>query len=101
MRTFLAHWLTRLAGWLQSRTASTPAAPPPGWTARYLPIDAYRRLREPTPLELLLELKNTAYTCVTLNASVCAEAAPGRPRWSSRAVCGGFGRGPGSLSAAN
>jgi len=76
MRNTLAHWLTRLAGWLQPRTASAPAAPPPGWTARYTPIDAYRRLREPTPLELLLELKNTAYTCVTLNAGVCAAFPP-------------------------
>jgi HK97 family phage portal protein len=76
MRTFLSQWLTRLAGWLRPRTASTPAAPPPGWTCHYFPIDAYRRLREPTPQELLLELKNTVYTCATLNAGVCAAFPP-------------------------
>lgn len=38
--------------------------------------DQYRRRREPTKSELLSELKNTAYSCATLNASVCASDPP-------------------------
>ena len=39
-------------------------------------IDAYRRNRNPTPNEILAELKNTAWTCASLNASVCASYPP-------------------------
>jgi len=39
-------------------------------------VDSYRRVRQPTPTELLLELKNTAWTCASLNASVCASYPP-------------------------
>lgn len=62
------------------------------------PLDAFRRLRPPTPGELLGELKNTAWTCATLNASVCAAfppklyvaTSPGeQPRWPTRALDGG------------
>ena len=35
-------------------------------------IDAYRRNRNPTPNEILAELKNTAWTCASINAAVCA-----------------------------
>jgi HK97 family phage portal protein len=39
-------------------------------------VDAYKRNREPTPNELLAELKNTAFTCATINAAVCAAFPP-------------------------
>lgn len=39
-------------------------------------LDAYRRLRQPTPLELIQELKNTAWTCASINAAVCASFPP-------------------------
>jgi HK97 family phage portal protein len=39
-------------------------------------IDAYRRQRAPTPAELQTELKNTAWTCATINAAVCASFPP-------------------------
>jgi HK97 family phage portal protein len=39
-------------------------------------VDAYRRNRNPTPNELLGELKNTAWTCASLNAAVCASFPP-------------------------
>src|SRR5262245_51472500 len=39
-------------------------------------VDAYKRHRQPTPNELLAELKNTAWTCASINASVCANFPP-------------------------
>lgn len=39
-------------------------------------LDAYRRHRAPTSLELLGELKNTAWTCASINAAVCAALPP-------------------------
>src|SRR5260370_31126122 len=35
-----------------------------------------RRSRQPTPNDLLAELKNTAWACANLNASVCASLPP-------------------------
>jgi hypothetical protein len=73
MRSLLANWLGRLSRWLGGKAGpESPIGPsgPLGW------VDAYRRHREPTPLELLAELKNTAWTCASLNASVCASFPP-------------------------
>jgi len=39
-------------------------------------VDAYKRNRNPTPNELMAELKNTAWTCASINASVCASYPP-------------------------
>jgi HK97 family phage portal protein len=39
-------------------------------------VDAYHRVRTPTPSELLAELKNTAWTCASLNAAACATYPP-------------------------
>lgn len=71
MRTFLSRWFNRLAHWFQPRSG-----PPSVGLSGPAPLDAYRRLREPTPVELLQECKNIAYTCASLNASVCAAFAP-------------------------
>ena len=38
--------------------------------------DSYQRRRNPTPNELLQELKGVAWSCISLNASVCANHAP-------------------------
>src|SRR5262249_24173947 len=35
-------------------------------------VDAFKRNRNPTPNEQLAELKNTAFTCASINAAVCA-----------------------------
>jgi HK97 family phage portal protein len=60
-------------------------------------LDVFRRVRPPTATELLGELKNTAYTCASINASVCAAfppklyvaTAPGESvRWPTRVVDG-------------
>jgi hypothetical protein len=39
-------------------------------------VDSYRRNRLPTPNEILAELKNTAWTCASINASTCANYPP-------------------------
>src|SRR5207248_2416087 len=39
-------------------------------------VDAYKRTRVPTPNEQLAELKNTAFTCASINAAVCAAYPP-------------------------
>jgi HK97 family phage portal protein len=39
-------------------------------------VDAYQRNRQPSPNELLAELKGTAWTCASINASVCASFPP-------------------------
>jgi hypothetical protein len=39
-------------------------------------VDAYKRNRVPTPNEQLAELKNTVFTCASINASVCAAYPP-------------------------
>jgi HK97 family phage portal protein len=47
----------------------------PQWTGTSF-VDAYKRNRNPTPNEILAELKNTAWTCASINAAVCASFAP-------------------------
>jgi HK97 family phage portal protein len=39
-------------------------------------IDSYKRNRNPSPNELLAELKGVAWACISLNASVCANYPP-------------------------
>jgi HK97 family phage portal protein len=74
MRTLLARTLLRLAGWLQPK--SVPGSLTGSqWTGTSY-TDSYRRHRNPTPNELLAELKGTAWTCASINASVCAAYPP-------------------------
>src|SRR5690349_19609039 len=65
-------FLTSLRRWFRVR------AFPGDLVARGGPglIDSYRRHRAPTPAELLTELKGTAWTCASLNASVAASFPP-------------------------
>jgi hypothetical protein len=51
------------------------------WTGTQF-VDAYKRNRAPTPNELLAELKNTAFTCASINAATCATYAPRLFVWS-------------------
>ena len=74
MRTYLADALSRLAGWL--RPKSMPAVLTGSQWSGTSFIDAYRRNRNPTPNEILAELKNTAWTCASTNAAVCASFPP-------------------------
>src|SRR5207302_3659238 len=74
MRTFLAASLARMAHWLQPK-AAPPALAGGQWTGTGF-VDAYKRDRSPTPNEQLAELKNTAFTCASINAAVCAAYPP-------------------------
>jgi HK97 family phage portal protein len=75
--------LHRLARWLRAK-AAPPYLPDPAST---LPVDFLRWRRLPSAEELLQELKNTAWTCASINAAVCAafpprlyvQTAPGAP----------------------
>jgi HK97 family phage portal protein len=74
MRTFLADALSKLAGWLRPKAMPAVLAGPQ-WSGTSF-LDSYRRNRNPTPNEILAELKNTAWTCASINAAVCASFAP-------------------------
>ena len=75
MRSLLAKTLFRLADWLRPKAhALRPGRLAVDAARRF--IDAYRRNRSPTPNEILAELKNTAWTCASLNAAVCASFPP-------------------------
>src|SRR4051812_14202467 len=65
-------WLATTWHWLTGRKAAGDAAR--GTWGLPLP-DRFRR-KGPTARELLAELRSTAWTCASLNASVCAAYAP-------------------------
>jgi HK97 family phage portal protein len=77
--------------------AVPPALTGPQWSGTGF-VDSFRRNRNPTPNELLAELKNTAWTCASINASVCAANPPSlyvitrhnqpRPRAATQAIDG-------------
>ncbi|MBI3406948.1 MAG: phage portal protein [Planctomycetes bacterium] len=64
--------LHRLGRWLRKKAMPASLAAPV-WPHA---LDVYRRHRTPTPTELLSELKNTAWTCASINAAVCASFPP-------------------------
>src|SRR5271165_1661188 len=74
MRNLLAATLYRLARWLQAKSAPT-ALLGGQWTGTSY-VDAYQRNRQPSPNELLADLKGTSWTCASINASVCASYPP-------------------------
>src|SRR5438105_4423157 len=74
MRSALAHALSRLAHWLRPKSA--PASLTGNqWTGTSF-LDSFQRNRQPNANDLLAELKGTAWTCATMNASVCANYPP-------------------------
>jgi hypothetical protein len=93
-RNFLANAFARLVGWLRPK-AIPQSLTGNQWTGTTF-VDLYRQHRSPTPNELLAELKNTAWTCASLNAAVCASFPPrlyvttrsgqSRPKCLTRAV---------------
>src|SRR6266581_705583 len=74
MRTALAHALSRLASWFRPKNAPLSLAGNQWAGSSFL--DSFQRNRQPNANELLAELKGTAWTCATLNASVCATYPP-------------------------
>ncbi len=81
MRTTLTSMLGRLASrvWPASARNGAKAAPSVltgnQWSGTAF-IDSFKRERNPSPNELMGELKNTAFTCATINAAVCAAHPP-------------------------
>lgn len=73
MRTLLAKLFVRLAGWLQPKGMPLALT---GQTSAAGFLDVARHRHDPTAFELLAELKNTAWTCVSINAAVCANFPP-------------------------
>jgi HK97 family phage portal protein len=76
IRSLLAGALTRLAHWLAPRAKRVPFALTGSQWAGSSFVDSNRRQRAPTPTELLGELKNTAWTCASINAATCANFPP-------------------------
>src|SRR3990167_2488569 len=73
MRQFIAKNLAKAAKWIAGKKSGTvhySDFP----TTNY--IDQFRRVRAPTIRELMDELKNTAWTCASINAAVCASNPP-------------------------
>src|SRR3990167_5635583 len=65
--------LGMIKSWFKRKTAFEVSPPRTSYRGY---IDSYKKFREPTDLELFKELKNTAWTCATINASVCANYPP-------------------------
>lgn len=74
MRALLAKTLLRLAGWLSVKRMPYALAGSQ-WSGTSF-VDSYRRNRQPTPNEILAELKNTTWTCASINAATCANYPP-------------------------
>jgi HK97 family phage portal protein len=69
--------LHRLASWLARKTAGNPPRALTGgqWSGT-LYTDSYKLNRVPNANEMVAELKGVAWTCASLNASVCASYPP-------------------------
>src|SRR5436190_10052421 len=83
MRTTIGNLLGRLLGRERpgDQVGEKKAGPAPAvltgrqWSGTSF-IDSFKRERNPTANELMAELKNTAFTCATINAAVCAAFRP-------------------------
>src|SRR5581483_9125497 len=73
MRRSIGNMLVSLGRWLGKGAPAGLTGPQ--WTGSSF-IDSFKRERAPTPNELIAELKNTAFTCASINASVCASFPP-------------------------
>jgi HK97 family phage portal protein len=76
MRATLSRFLMRLATLLAPHGKGMPYALAGGQWSGTSFVDSYRRNRNSTPNELMAELKSTAWTCTSINASVCANFPP-------------------------
>src|SRR5437879_2546885 len=74
MTSLFANALSALVRRLRGK-AVPPALAGGQWSGTSY-VDAYKRNRQPTPNELLAELKNTAWACASINAAVCASHPP-------------------------
>jgi HK97 family phage portal protein len=69
--------LSRIAGrvWRNGAKSAPSVLTGNQWSGTAF-IDSFKRERNPSPNELMAELKNTAFTCATINAAVCAAFPP-------------------------
>src|SRR5215467_2312711 len=74
MRTAIVEMLGRFARFVHPKSAPSVLTGNQ-WSGTSF-IDSFKRERNPTPNELMAELKNTAFTCATINAAVCAAFPP-------------------------
>ncbi len=74
MLSWLGKTLLRLGSWFQRKTMPAGLMGPQ-WSGSSA-VDMFRRHRNPTPNELLQELKGTAWTCASINAQTCATYSP-------------------------
>src|SRR5579864_9069756 len=65
---------TRVTRWLSGKARPTALAGSQWSGSQY--VDTWKRMRQPAANELLSELKGTAWTCISLNAAVCATYPP-------------------------
>jgi hypothetical protein len=70
----MRHLLNAFAHWLYRKTVPASLTGSQWSGTQY--VDAYKRNREPSPNELMAELKGTAWACASINASVCAAFPP-------------------------
>src|SRR5262245_46141725 len=66
--------LHRFARWLTRKSAPSSLTGSQ-WHGPRL-VDFYRRMAAPSASDLLAELKSTAWTCASINSSVCASYPP-------------------------
>jgi HK97 family phage portal protein len=71
---FLHALRAALANWIRPKSAPVILGGNQ-WTGTSF-VDSYQRHRDPAPNDLLAQLKNTAFTCATINAAVCASFPP-------------------------
>jgi hypothetical protein len=67
-------FVNRFARWLYKKSMPTVLTGNQWSGTQY--VDKYKRDRDPTPNELLAELKGIAWACISINASACASYAP-------------------------
>jgi hypothetical protein len=71
MPMLLSRAFGRLRRWLRPKSLGSPAE----WTT-VSTLEAGRLRRQPSALEVLDELKNTVFTCASINAAACAAFPP-------------------------
>jgi HK97 family phage portal protein len=65
---------TRVARWLTGKARPTALTGSQWSGSQY--VDTWKRVRQPVANELLTELKGMAWTCISLNAAICATHPP-------------------------
>jgi HK97 family phage portal protein len=72
----MMQFLRRLFGQGAPRRKSAPSALTGGQWSGTQYVDAWKRTRNPSPNELMAELKGAAWACASINAAVCASHPP-------------------------